>query len=53
MIQVRFKGAEYHLRACISDAHLKDLLALQYLWARSFAKAIEMKSECVLDSFDS
>lgn len=26
MIQVRFKGAEYHLRACISDAHLKDLL---------------------------
>lgn len=52
MIQVRFKGT-VSFKGLYFRQSLKRPAGLQYLQARSSAKAIEMKSECVLESFDS
>lgn len=51
MIQVRFKGA-VSFKGLYFRQSLKRPAALQYLQARSSAKAIKMKSQCVLESFD-
>lgn len=52
MIQVRFKGT-VSFKGLYFRQSLKRPAGLQYLQTGSSAKAIEMKSECVLESFDS